>query len=121
VRDFRGRLEDILDAISQIEVEQVKGRTAFEGSPVNPSLDGASPDDYWRGGAQHLSSISISGPRKDTPVLSSDMCSSGLCLEPVDLSVSSSSFALSMIESAAAHASCGLVPICRRQPLRPRQ
>lgn len=34
MRDFRDRLQDILDAIGQIEVEQVKGRVAFESSPL---------------------------------------------------------------------------------------
>jgi len=34
VRDFRDRLQDILDAIGQIEVEQVKGRAAFDGSSL---------------------------------------------------------------------------------------
>jgi len=32
VREFRDRLHDILDAIAQIEVEQVKGRAAFDAS-----------------------------------------------------------------------------------------
>jgi uncharacterized protein with HEPN domain len=35
MRDFRGRLQDILDAIAQIELEKVKGKTAFD---VNPLL-----------------------------------------------------------------------------------
>ena len=30
MRDLRGRLEDILDAITQIETERVKGKEAFE-------------------------------------------------------------------------------------------
>jgi uncharacterized protein with HEPN domain len=34
VRDLRNRLQDILDAIAQIEVEQRKGKAAFEGSPL---------------------------------------------------------------------------------------
>ncbi len=34
MRDFRDRLQDILDAIDQIEVEQIKGRVAFESSPL---------------------------------------------------------------------------------------
>ena len=34
MRDFRDRLQDILDAIGQIESEQVKGRTAFDSSPL---------------------------------------------------------------------------------------
>jgi uncharacterized protein with HEPN domain len=34
VRDLRNRLQDILDAISQIEVERRKGKAAFEGSPL---------------------------------------------------------------------------------------
>lgn len=34
MRDVRDRLQDILDAISQIEVEQVKGRAAFDGSSL---------------------------------------------------------------------------------------
>jgi uncharacterized protein with HEPN domain len=34
VRDFRGRMQDILDAIGQIEVEQVKGKSAFDNSPL---------------------------------------------------------------------------------------
>lgn len=34
MRDFRDRLQDILDAIGQIEVEQVKGRAAFDGSSL---------------------------------------------------------------------------------------
>ena len=29
MRDFRDRLHDILDAIAQIEIEQVKGKAAF--------------------------------------------------------------------------------------------
>ena len=34
MRDFRDRLQDILDAIGQIEVEAVKGRAAFEDSAL---------------------------------------------------------------------------------------
>ena len=34
MRDFPSRLQDILDAIGQIEVEQIKGRAAFEGSSL---------------------------------------------------------------------------------------
>jgi uncharacterized protein with HEPN domain len=34
MRDFRDRLQDILDAIAQIEIEQVKGKTAFQTSPL---------------------------------------------------------------------------------------
>jgi uncharacterized protein with HEPN domain len=34
VRDFGNRLQDILDAIGQIEVEAVKGRAAFDGSSL---------------------------------------------------------------------------------------
>jgi len=34
VRNFRDRLEDILDAIDQIEVEAVKGRAAFDSSSL---------------------------------------------------------------------------------------
>lgn len=34
MRDFRNRLQDILDAIGQIEVEAVKGRAAFDGSSL---------------------------------------------------------------------------------------
>jgi len=34
VRDLRNRLQDILDAIAQIEIEQRKGKAAFEGSPL---------------------------------------------------------------------------------------
>ena len=34
VRDFRDRLLDILDAIGQIEIESVKGRSAFDGSSL---------------------------------------------------------------------------------------
>ena len=34
MRDLRNRLQDILDAIAQIEVEQRKGKAAFEGSPL---------------------------------------------------------------------------------------
>jgi uncharacterized protein with HEPN domain len=34
VGEFRDRLQDILDAIGQIEVEQVKGRAAFDGSSL---------------------------------------------------------------------------------------
>jgi uncharacterized protein with HEPN domain len=34
MRDFRDRLQDILDAIVQIEAEQVKGHAAFESSPL---------------------------------------------------------------------------------------
>jgi len=34
MRDSRGRLEDILEAIGKIESEQAKGKTAFEGSPL---------------------------------------------------------------------------------------
>ena len=34
MRDFRERLQDILDAIGQIEVEQVKGRAAFDGNAL---------------------------------------------------------------------------------------
>ena len=34
MRDLRHRLQDILDAIAQIEIEQRKGKAAFEGSPL---------------------------------------------------------------------------------------
>lgn len=34
MRDLRNRLQDILDAIAQIEIEQRKGKAAFEGSPL---------------------------------------------------------------------------------------
>ena len=34
MRNFRDRLEDILDAIDQIEVEAVKGRAAFDSSSL---------------------------------------------------------------------------------------
>lgn len=34
MRDFRERLQDILDAITQIELEQAKGKAAFEASPL---------------------------------------------------------------------------------------
>ena len=34
MRGFRDRLQDIIEAIAQIEAEQAKGRTAFEGSPL---------------------------------------------------------------------------------------
>jgi uncharacterized protein with HEPN domain len=34
MRDFRDRLQDILDAIAQIELEQVKGKAAFQTSPL---------------------------------------------------------------------------------------
>lgn len=34
MRDLRSRLQDILDAIAQIEVEQRKGKAAFAGSPL---------------------------------------------------------------------------------------
>jgi uncharacterized protein with HEPN domain len=34
MRDFRDRLQDILDAIAQIEIEQAKGKIAFQGSPL---------------------------------------------------------------------------------------
>jgi uncharacterized protein with HEPN domain len=34
VRDTRSRLQDILDAIGQIEAEQVKGRAAFDESSL---------------------------------------------------------------------------------------
>ena len=34
MRDFRDRLQDILDAIAQIETEQVKGKAAFAASPL---------------------------------------------------------------------------------------
>jgi hypothetical protein len=34
VRDFRNRLQDILDAIGQIEAEQVKGKAAFDASSL---------------------------------------------------------------------------------------
>jgi uncharacterized protein with HEPN domain len=34
MRDFRDRLQDILDAIAQIEIEQVKGKAAFASSPL---------------------------------------------------------------------------------------
>jgi uncharacterized protein with HEPN domain len=34
MRDFRERLQDVLDAIAQIEVEQAKGKPAFEASPL---------------------------------------------------------------------------------------
>lgn len=34
MRDFHDRLQDILDAIGQIEVEQLKGRAAFDGSSL---------------------------------------------------------------------------------------
>lgn len=34
MRQFRERLQDILDAIAQIELEQQKGRGAFDASPL---------------------------------------------------------------------------------------
>ena len=34
MRNVRDRLQDILDAIAQIEAERGKGRTAFESSPL---------------------------------------------------------------------------------------
>ncbi len=34
MRDFRDRLQDILDAIAQIETEQAKGKGAFKTSPL---------------------------------------------------------------------------------------
>lgn len=34
MRSFRDRLQDILDAIAQIEIELVKGKSAFEGNPL---------------------------------------------------------------------------------------
>jgi uncharacterized protein with HEPN domain len=34
MRNFRDRLQDILDAIAQIEIEQAKGRSAFQNSPL---------------------------------------------------------------------------------------
>ena len=34
MRDSRERLQDILDAITQIEVEQARGKAAFEASPL---------------------------------------------------------------------------------------
>ena len=34
MRQFRDRLQDILDAITQIEAEHAKGKTAFDGSPL---------------------------------------------------------------------------------------
>jgi len=34
VRNLRNRLQDILDAIAQIEVEQAKGRAAFDASQL---------------------------------------------------------------------------------------
>jgi uncharacterized protein with HEPN domain len=34
VRDLRSRLEDILEAIAQIEVQQVKGRAEFDSSSL---------------------------------------------------------------------------------------
>lgn len=34
MRQFRDRLQDILDAIAQIEVERAKGRSTFEGSSL---------------------------------------------------------------------------------------
>ena len=34
MREFRDRLQDILDAIARIEVEQVRGKEAFEASPL---------------------------------------------------------------------------------------
>lgn len=34
MRDFRARLQDILDAINQIEIERAKGRAAFASSPL---------------------------------------------------------------------------------------
>ena len=34
MRDLRDRLQDILDAIGQIEIEQAKGRDAFDGSAL---------------------------------------------------------------------------------------
>jgi uncharacterized protein with HEPN domain len=34
MREFRDRLQDILDAIARIETEQVKGKEAFETNPL---------------------------------------------------------------------------------------
>ncbi|MGO9203075.1 MAG: DUF86 domain-containing protein [Limisphaerales bacterium] len=34
MRDFRDRLHDILDAIARIELEQAKGKAAFDASPL---------------------------------------------------------------------------------------
>ena len=34
MRDARNRLQDILDAIGQIEAEQAKGKAAFDASPL---------------------------------------------------------------------------------------
>lgn len=34
MRELRDRLQDILEAIAQIEAEQVKGRAAFDASPL---------------------------------------------------------------------------------------
>jgi uncharacterized protein with HEPN domain len=34
VREFRNRLQDILDAIAQIEIEHAKGKAAFEASQL---------------------------------------------------------------------------------------
>jgi uncharacterized protein with HEPN domain len=34
MRLFRDRLQDILDAVAQIEAEQAKGKAAFEASPL---------------------------------------------------------------------------------------
>jgi uncharacterized protein with HEPN domain len=34
MRRIRDRLEDVLDAIAQIETEKVKGKTAFDASPL---------------------------------------------------------------------------------------
>lgn len=34
MRDLHSRLQDILDAIIQIEVEQVKGKAAFDSNPL---------------------------------------------------------------------------------------
>jgi hypothetical protein len=34
MRQFRDRLHDILEAITQIEIEQVKGKAAFDASAL---------------------------------------------------------------------------------------
>lgn len=34
MRQFRERLQDILDAIAKVELEQAKGREAFDTSPL---------------------------------------------------------------------------------------
>lgn len=64
MRDFRDRLHDILDAIARIELEQAKGKAAFDASPLIQVWMVHQSPHHRRGGARHRSGSSAALPHR---------------------------------------------------------